>query len=141
MMAGKMTFSMIKPDTVKARHVGSIINMIEQHGFQIHAMKLTRLTVEDARSFYRVHQERSFFNQMCASMATGPIVAMVLKKENAVSDFRRLIGATDPREAATGTIRAQFGTSIESNAIHGSDADETARTESKFFFPSSISLT
>ena len=134
-MANTITFSMIKPDAVKEGHVGAVIGRIEQAGFDIQAMKLTRLTVEQAGLFYEVHKERPFYNTMCQSMATGPIVAMVLSKANAVMDFRQLIGATDPLQAAKDTIRAQFGKSIEANAIHGSDADETALTEARFFFP------
>lgn len=130
-----ITFSMIKPDAVKEGHVGAIINRIEQAGFSIQAMKLTRLTVEQAGLFYEIHKERPFYKQMCQSMATGPVVAMVLSKEEAVMTFRELIGGTDPLKAAAHTIRAQFGKSIEANAIHGSDANETALTEAAFFFP------
>ena len=125
---------MIKPDAVKDNHIGAIINMIEQAGFGIQAMKLVRLTPQTARTFYQVHKERSFYEQMCQAMSTGPVVAMVLEKENAVTDFRKLIGATDPAQALKGTIREQFGNSIEANAIHGSDADETAAVEAKSFF-------
>jgi nucleoside-diphosphate kinase len=133
-MARTITFSMIKPDAVKDKHIGAIINMIEQAGFGIQAMKLVRLTPQTARTFYQVHKERSFYEQMCQAMSTGPVVAMVLEKENAVTDFRELIGATDPAQAMEGTIREKFGNSIEANAVHGSDADETAAIEAKFFF-------
>jgi len=135
-MAGTTTFSMIKPDAVKEKHIGAIINMIERAGFSIRAMKLAHFTPQTAALFYQVHKERPFYGQLCQYMATGPIIAMVLEKENAVADFRQLIGATDPTKAAKGTVRARFGSSIEANAIHGSDADETAVVEANFFFPS-----
>jgi nucleoside-diphosphate kinase len=134
-MADTITFSMIKPDAVKGKHMGAIINMIEQAGFRIRALKLTHLTHKTAGLFYQVHKERPFYEQMCQAMSTGPVVAMVLAKENAVADFRKLIGATDPAQAAVDTIREKFGKSIEANAVHGSDADETAEQEAKFFFP------
>ncbi len=134
-MADTITFSMIKPDAVKDKHIGAIINMIEQAGFRIRAMRLVLLTPQTARTFYQVHKERPFYEQMCQAMSTGPVVAMVLEKENAVTDFRTLIGATDPAQATVGTIREKFGKSIEANAVHGSDADETAEQEAKFFFP------
>ena len=136
-MAGTTTFSMIKPDAVKEKHVGAIINMIEQAGFSIQAMKLTQLTPQSAKVFYQVHKDRPFYEQMCQAMATGPIVALALEKDNAVADFRKLIGATDPMQAAADTIRKRFGKSIESNAVHGSDADETAAEEIAFFFSAS----
>ena len=126
---------MIKPDAVKDKNIGAIINMIEHAGFNIQAIRLTKLTSETAGLFYQVHKERSFYEQMCQAMSTGPIVAMVLEKENAVADFRKLIGATDPAQAGAGTLREKFGKSIEANAVHGSDADETAAIEAKFFFP------
>ena len=126
---------MIKPDAVKDQHIGAIINMIEQAGFSIRAMKLAHLTPKTAGLFYQVHKDRPFYKQMCQDMSTGPVIAMVLEKENAVADFRELIGATDPVQAAAGTIRAKFGRSIEANAIHGSDADETAAVETELFFP------
>jgi nucleoside-diphosphate kinase len=134
-MASTVTFSMIKPDAVKDKNIGAIINMIEHAGFNIQAIRLTKLTSETAGLFYQVHKERSFYEQMCQAMSTGPIVAMVLEKENAVADFRKLIGATDPAQAGAGTLREKFGKSIEANAVHGSDADETAAIEAKFFFP------
>ena len=134
-MAGTITFSMIKPDAVKDKHVGAIINMIEQAGFTIQAMRLAHLTPQAAGMFYLVHKERPFYEQMCAFIASGPVVAMVLQKENAVAEFRKLLGATNPAEAPTGTIRQKFGKSIYANAVHGSDADETAAIEAQFFFP------
>lgn len=126
---------MIKPDAVKNKHVGAIIQMIEQAGFTIQALKMTQLTPQTAGQFYEVHKERPFYKQMCQDVAAGPVVAMTLAKENAVADFRALIGATDPAQAAEGTIRQRFGQSIDANAIHGSDADETAAQEIAFFFP------
>lgn len=134
-MTGTITFSIIKPDAIREKHMGAIINMIEQAGFSIQAMRLTQLTPETAGTFYQVHKDRPFYTQMCQAMSTGPIIVMVLKKEDAVADFRKLIGATDPAHATVGTIRAQFGTSIEANAVHGSDADTTANMEAHFFFP------
>jgi nucleoside-diphosphate kinase len=134
-MTSTITFSMIKPDAVKDKNIGAIINMIEHAGFNIQAIRITQLTPQTAGLFYQVHQERPFYEQMCLAMSTGPIVAMVLQKENAVADFRKLIGATDPAQATVGTLREKFGSSIEANAVHGSDADETAAIEAKFFFP------
>jgi nucleoside-diphosphate kinase len=134
-MTSTITFSMIKPDAVKDKHVGDIINMIEKAGFNIRAMKLAHLTPETAGLFYQVHKDRPFYVQMCQAMSTGPVIAMVLEKENAVADFRELIGATDPAQATVGTIRERFGKSIEANVVHGSDADATAGIEAKFFFP------
>ena len=126
---------MIKPDAVKDKHVGAIVSMIEQAGFCIRSIKLAQLTPQTAGMFYQVHKERSFYEQMCQYMAQGPVIALILEKERAVEDFRTLIGATDPAQAAPGTIRARFGRSIEANAVHGSDSDETAVMEAKFFFP------
>jgi nucleoside-diphosphate kinase len=134
-MTSTITFSMIKPDAVKDKNIGAIINIIEHAGFNIQAIRITQLTPQTAGLFYQVHQERPFYEQMCLAMSTGPIVAMVLQKENAVADFRKLIGATDPAQATVGTLREKFGSSIEANAVHGSDADETAAIEAKFFFP------
>ena len=133
-MAGTFTFSMIKPDAVKDKHVGAIINMIEQAGFGIQAMQLTQLTLATARLFYQVHKNRPFYAQLCQYMTQGPVVAMVLAKAHAVADFRALIGATDPAQATTGTIRARFGKTVEANAVHGSDAEATAQQEVQFFF-------
>lgn len=125
---------MIKPDAVAGGHIGAITKMIEEAGFSIKAMKLTKLSGERAGQFYAVHKERPFYNDLCAYMSSGPIVPMILEKENAVEDFRTLIGATNPQEAAEGTIRNLFATSIEANAIHGSDSDENASIEGNFFF-------
>jgi nucleoside-diphosphate kinase len=134
MMTGKQTFTMIKPDAVAAGNTGAITKMIEEAGFRIAAMKKTFLTKELAGKFYAVHKERPFYEDLCAYMSSGPIVPMVLEKDNAVEDFRKLIGATDPSKAAPGTVRALFAKSIDANAIHGSDSDENAIIESNFFF-------
>ena len=133
-MAGKRTFTMIKPDAVGAGNTGSITRMIEEKGFKIISMKLTRLSEERAGEFYEVHKQRPFYNDLCKYMSSGPIVPMILEKENAVEDFRTLIGATNPAEAAEGTVRNLFAKSIEANAIHGSDSDENALIEGNFFF-------
>lgn len=134
-MAGTITFTMIKPDAFAAGNTGAIIKMIEEAGFKIKAVKLTKLTAERAGQFYEVHKERPFYNDLVAYMSSGAIVPMILEKENAVEDFRKLIGATNPAEAAEGTIRKLFAKSIEANAIHGSDSDENAAIEASFFFP------
>ncbi len=133
-MTGNVTFSMIKPDAFADGHTGSILKMIEAAGFKILALKLTRLSSERAGQFYAVHSERPFYNDLCQYMSSGNIVAMVLQKENAVSDFRKLIGATNPANADEGTIRKIFAKSIEANAVHGSDSDENALIEASFFF-------
>lgn len=133
-MAGTRTFTMIKPDAVEAGHIGGILNMITEGGFRIVAMKLTQLTVADAKKFYEVHAERPFYGELVEFMSRGPIVAAVLEKENAVEDFRTLIGATNPAEAAEGTIRKKYAKSIGENAVHGSDSDENAEIEAAFHF-------
>ncbi len=133
-MAGNKTFSMIKPDAVAEGNTGAILKMIEDAGFKIVAMKKTLLTKERAGQFYEVHKERPFYEDLRSYMSSGPIVALILEKENAVADFRKLIGATDPAKAEEGTIRKLFAKSIEANAVHGSDADETAENEGSFFF-------
>jgi nucleoside-diphosphate kinase len=133
-MAGKRTFTMIKPDATLANNTGAITKMIEAAGFKIIALKKTKLSPEAAGKFYEVHKERSFYGELCAYMSSGSIVPMILEKENAVEDFRKLIGATDPKKAEAGTIRNLFATSIEANAIHGSDSDENAEIEGSFFF-------
>ena len=125
---------MIKPDAVRAGNTGAITKMIEEAGFKIIAMKKTQLTKERAGQFYEVHKERPFYNDLTTYMSSGPIVPMILEKDNAVADFRKLIGATNPKEAEPGTIRALFAESIEANAIHGSDSDENAEIEGSFFF-------
>lgn len=133
-MATNRTFTMIKPDATGANHVGAITKMIEEAGFRIVAMKKTALSKELAGKFYAVHKERGFYGELCAYMSSGAIVPMILEKDNAVEDFRKLIGATDPTKAAAGTIRNLFAKSIEANAIHGSDSDENATIEGAFFF-------
>ena len=125
---------MIKPDAVKAGHIGAIMAKINEAGFRIVAMKLTKLSPEKAGEFYAVHKERPFYQELVDFMSSGPIVAAILEKDNAVEDFRTLIGATDPSKAAPGTIRALFATSIGENAIHGSDSDENAQIEGSFHF-------
>ena len=133
-MAENKTFTMIKPDAVAAGNSGAIVKMIEENGFKIRAMKYTRLSLERAGQFYEVHKERPFYKDLCAYMSSGPIIPIILEKENAVDSFRELIGATNPKEAAEGTIRNLYATSIEANAIHGSDSDDNAAMEGNFFF-------
>ena len=133
-MAGTITFSMIKPDAVADGHTGAILKMIEDAGFRIAAMKKTKLSKKAAGKFYEVHKERPFYDELTTYMSSGPIVALILEKENAVADFRKLIGATNPAEAEEGTVRKLYAKSIEANAVHGSDADETAQQEADFFF-------
>jgi len=128
------TFTMIKPEAVSEGNIGAITKMIEDAGFRVEAIKKTQLTRERAGQFYAVHQERPFYTSLCEYMSSGPIIAMVLEKENAVVDFRKLIGATDPANAENGTIRKAFAKSIEKNAVHGSDSDENAAIEAGFFF-------
>ncbi|MDC0580293.1 nucleoside-diphosphate kinase [Bacteroidia bacterium] len=131
-----ITFTMIKPDAVANGHTGKIIDDIIAVGFGIKAMKYIHLSKQKAEAFYGIHKERPFFNDLVAFMTSGPIVAAVLTKENAVSDFRKLIGATNPEEAEVGTIRQKYAKSIDANAIHGSDSDENAAGEASFFFSS-----
>lgn len=133
-MATNRTFTMIKPDAYADGNSGAILSMIEKAGFKLIAVKLTRLTAETAGKFYAVHKERPFYNDLCQYMSSGPIIAAILEKDNAVTDFRNLIGATNPANAAEGTIRKIFAKSIEANAVHGSDSDENAAIEGAFFF-------
>ena len=133
-MSGNRTFTMLKPDALVNKHTGKIIDMIIQAGFEIKAMKLTQLTKEQAEKFYEVHAERPFYGELVEYMTSGPIVAAILEKENAVADFRALIGATDPAEAAEGTIRKYYAESKGRNAVHGSDSDENAIIEGEFHF-------
>lgn len=128
------TFTMIKPDAVADGNTGAILQMIESAGFRIVAMKKTQLSAERAGQFYAVHAERPFYESLCAYMSSGPIVAVILEKENAVADFRKLIGATNPDNAEEGTIRKRFAKSVQSNAVHGSDSDENAQIEGNFYF-------
>jgi len=133
-MATNRTFTMIKPDGVENGHIGAILEKITASGFRIVAMKLTQMTKADAEAFYAVHNERPFFGELVEFMTRGPIVAAILEKENAVADFRTLIGATNPADAAEGTIRALYATSMGENAVHGSDSDENAAIEGAFHF-------
>ena len=125
---------MIKPDAVENGHIGNILQKVLSSGFQIKALKLTQLSLNDAERFYEIHKERAFFNDLVSFMSRGPIVVAILKKEDAVNSFRNLIGSTDPSEAAEGTIRKLYATSIGENAVHGSDSDENAEIESSFHF-------
>jgi len=133
-MAGNRTFTMIKPDATAAGHTGKIIDRIIGAGFALEEMKWTTLTTAQAQEFYAVHKERPFYGELVEYMTSGPIVAAVLSKDNAVEDYRTLIGATNPKEAAAGTIRAEFAESIAANAVHGSDSDDNAKIEGDFFF-------
>lgn len=133
-MAGNITFTMIKPDAVEANNIGPILAKINEGGFRIVAMKYLKLSKETAGKFYEVHKERPFYGELVDYMSNGPIVAAVLAKDNAVSDYRTLIGATDPSKAEEGTIRKMFAKSIAANAVHGSDSDENANIEANFFF-------
>lgn len=128
------TLIILKPDAVKNRHIGHILARIEKEGFQILGMRLLKLSLEDAKSFYKVHKERPFYADLCSYMSSGPIVAAALKAPGAVKKWRDLIGATDPAEAAEGTIRKLYAESKEANAVHGSDSDENAAEEIGFFF-------
>lgn len=133
-MEANQTFTIIKPDAVTNGHIGAILNKITAAGFRIKALKMTQFTTGDAEAFYAVHNERPFFGELVSFMTSGPIVAAVLEKENAVNDFRTLIGATNPAEAAEGTIRKLYATSMGENAIHGSDSNENAAIEIAFHF-------
>ncbi len=133
-MASNRTFTMIKPDAVSAGHIGAILHKINEAGFKIVAMKLTKLSTKRAGQFYEVHKERPFYGELVAFMSSGPIVTAILEKDNAVEDFRKLIGATNPAQAEAGTIRALFAKSMGENAVHGSDSDENAAIESAFHF-------
>jgi len=133
-MATNRTFTMIKPDAVAEGHSGAILKIIEEAGFRIVALKMVKLTKERAGQFYAVHKERPFYGSLCDYMSSGHIIAAILEKENAVTDFRTLIGATNPDEAAEGTIRKLYAKSMQSNAVHGSDSDENAQLEGNFYF-------
>ncbi|MBL6657181.1 MAG: nucleoside-diphosphate kinase [Flavobacteriales bacterium] len=133
-MATNRTFTMIKPEAVEKGNIGAILERINAAGFRIAAMKKTQLSTDSAGTFYAVHKERPFYGELVSYMSSGPIVAAILEKDNAVADFRALIGATDPSEAADGTIRKEFAESKAKNAIHGSDSDENAAIEADFFF-------
>ena len=133
-MATNRTFTMIKPDAVANGHVGAILDDITKGGFKIIAMKYTKLSPEMAGEFYAVHKERGFYGELVNFMSSGPIVAAILEKDNAIEDFRKLIGATDPAKAEPGTIRNKYAKSIDANAVHGSDSDENAQIEGSFYF-------
>jgi nucleoside-diphosphate kinase len=133
-METNKTFTMIKPDAVAAGHIGAILDKITKSGFKITALKYTWLSSAKAGEFYAVHAERGFYKDLVSFMSSGPIVAAILEKDNAVADFRTLIGATDPSKAEPGTIRNLFAKSIDANAVHGSDSDENAALEGSFFF-------
>ena len=133
-MATNRTFTMLKPDSIENGHMGKIIDMILGAGFEIKAMKYTRLSEAQAKEFYEVHAERPFYGELVEYMTSGPIVAAILEKENAVAEFRALIGATDPAEAADGTIRKAYAENKGRNAVHGSDSDENAQIEGEFHF-------
>ena len=134
MTTGNRTFTMVKPDAVAAGNTGNIVAMIEQAGYKIVALKLTQLSEAKAGEFYAVHKERPFYGELVSFMSSGPIVAAILEKDNAVLDFRTLIGATDPSKAEEGTIRKKYAKSLGENAVHGSDSDENAAIESAFHF-------
>jgi len=133
-MAGKITFTLIKPGAVRNQYIGPILNMITEAGFKITAMKMTKMSTRQAEEFYAIHRSKPFYESLVEFMSSGPIVAAILEKENAVEEFRNLIGATNPLNAAEGTIRKLFAESVERNAVHGSDSDENAVIESDFFF-------
>lgn len=133
-MDGNITFSIIKPNAVRTGKTGPILAMINEGGFEIAAMKMVRMTVPQAESFYAVHKGKAFFEGLIEFMTSGPVFVMILKHENAVEEFRKLIGATDPSKAEQGTIRKTFAVSVQMNAVHGSDSDENAEREANFFF-------
>ena len=136
-MAGNITLTMVKPGAFRKGYTGPIFNMINEAGFKIIAMKLTKLSTRQAESFYAIHRSKPFYESLVEFMSSGPIVAAILQKENAVEEFRELIGATNPENAAEGTIRKKYAESIEMNAVHGSDSDENALIEADFFFSKS----
>jgi len=133
-MPSNRTLTMIKPDALEKGYIGAILNKINASGFRIVSMKMTQMSLRDAKLFYAVHKERPFFNDLVSFMSRGPIVAAILEKDNAVDDFRTLIGSTNPEEAAEGTLRKQFASSVGENAVHGSDSDESATIECAFHF-------
>ncbi len=133
-MAVERTLTILKPDCVRKELIGEVTRRIQEAGFKIIAMKMTRLTKDTAGSFYAVHKERPFYDELCEFMSSGPCVPMILEKENAIEDFRELIGATDPSEADEGTIRADFADSVGENMIHGADSVENGKREANFFF-------
>jgi len=139
-MAGNITLAIIKPGAISKQYIGPILNMINEAGFKIIAMKMTKISLEQAGKFYAIHRSKPFYESLIEFMSSGPIVVAILEKENAVEQFRELIGATNPAEAREGTIRSKFAESIERNAVHGSDSDENAVIETDFFFSKSERL-
>ncbi|MBE0674452.1 MAG: nucleoside-diphosphate kinase [Bacteroidales bacterium] len=133
-MSGKLTFNMIKPSAVQSGYSGGILKMIEDGGFRIKALRMHHLTEDQAMNFYKVHAERPFYRDLVQFMSSGPVVAAILEKENAVASFRTLIGSTNPADAEPGTVRKAYGKSVQENAVHGSDSDENALVEAGFFF-------
>ncbi len=133
-MAVERTLTILKPDCVRKELIGEVIRRIQEAGFDIVAMKMTRLTKDTAGGFYAVHKERPFYDELCEFMSSGPCVPMILEKENAIEDFREFIGATDPNEAEEGTVRADFADNVGENIIHGSDSVENGKKEAAFFF-------
>lgn len=136
-MAGKITLTMIKPGAFRKGYTGPILNMINEAGFKIIAMKLTKLSTRQAEEFYSIHRSKPFFDSLVDFMSSGPVIAAILEKENAVEEYRELIGATNPENAKEGTIRKKYAESLEMNAVHGSDSDENAKIEADFFFAKS----
>ena len=134
MKKGEITFTMIKPTAVAGNHAGEILKLIQLANYKIIALKMTKMSFEQAGQFYKEHQNRPFYESLCGYMSSGPIIAVVLQKNNAVSDYREFIGKTNPEEAAEGSIRKRFGVSLQQNAVHGSDGDQRAIEESRFFF-------
>ena len=133
-MNGSYTFSIIKPNAIRTGKTGPILSMINEGGFEISAIKMVQMTLRQAESFYGIHKGKSFYEELVEFMISGPVVVMILRHENAVEEFRRLIGATDPNKAEPGTIRKTFAVSVKMNAVHGSDSDENAVREANFFF-------
>ncbi len=133
-MSGRITFSIIKPNAIRTGKTGPILGMINEGGFEISAIKMVQMTIQQAESFYEVHTGKPFFQELVEFMTSGPVVVMILKHDNAVEEFRKLIGATDPNKAEQGTIRRTFAVSVKMNAVHGSDSDENAIREANFFF-------
>lgn len=136
-MASNRTLAILKPDCVRKGLIGDVITHIQKAGFKVVALKMTRLTADTAGGFYAVHRERPFYGELCEFMSSGACVPIVLEKENAVADFRKLIGATNPAEAADGTVRKLYADSVGENIVHGSDSDENAEIEASYFFPKS----
>ncbi len=133
-MKGNKTFTMIKPKAISNGHLGPILAVINEAGFRVKALKLTKLSIEQAEAFYLIHKTKPFYQDLCLFMSSGPIVAAILEKDNAVDEYRELIGATNPEKAQDGTIRKLFATSMQQNAVHGSDSDDNVIIESDFFF-------